>query len=111
MCCSNACSVVQGVAGGTNAYVGGAIIERYAWCHRTSDRVSRPSRWAGGFRCLTMECPRCGDELVVLTLGDARTVTCETCQYAGVPTEFRPPPADSSESWEEALARFFDEQA
>ncbi|MFB6095790.1 MAG: hypothetical protein ABEJ74_00185 [Haloferacaceae archaeon] len=52
-----------------------------------------------------MECPRCGGVLTTFTLGEARAVVCESCEYVGVPIDHQPPPGEEGESWDEVLER------
>ena len=51
------------------------------------------------------ECPRCGNPLERLSLGDATTVACNRCGFADVPVEFESEGEDL-ESWTEAFERF-----
>ena len=55
-----------------------------------------------------MVCPRCGGSLVQYQLGDSATVSCQACAYVGVSVDHRPE-SEQSESWDEALGRFYDQ--
>lgn len=56
-----------------------------------------------------MDCPRCSGPLTEYTLGEARAVVCERCEYVGVPADLRPPAGVPEESWTVALDRFRDD--
>ncbi|MHC3437822.1 hypothetical protein ACYJ1Y_06870 [Natrialbaceae archaeon A-gly3] len=51
------------------------------------------------------ECPRCGEPLERLSLGDVTTVACNRCGFADVPVEIESERRDI-ESWQDALERF-----
>ena len=51
------------------------------------------------------ECPRCGEPLERLSLGDVTTVACSRCGFADVPVEIESQRRDI-ESWQDALERF-----
>ena len=53
-------------------------------------------------------CPRCGASLESITLEGVTTWYCDDCGYADVPVEHSGE-ADDTESWQDALNRFYDE--
>ena len=54
------------------------------------------------------ECPRCGEPLERLSLGDVTTVACNRCGFADVPVDIESEPIDF-ESWQDALERFHEQ--
>lgn len=57
-----------------------------------------------------MDCPRCGDSLVVYELDGQRETECESCGYAGIEVDFHVE-RRAGETWAEALRRFEASQA
>ena len=53
-----------------------------------------------------MDCPRCGEDLIHYSLGDAETWSCERCRYSGIPVDHGSD-GTAPESWDECLRRFY----
>jgi len=52
-----------------------------------------------------MDCPRCGESLVVYASDDQRALRCDACGYAGIEVDHSVERRDG-ETWAEALRRF-----